>query len=152
MMQQARRATATEPNARAVLAALADAHVELRRELANMEELQSERSPPAERWAYARWKLSRASRTRRTCMEQAYPLALAAATTSERVRVGQLQAQDPVMLAMSADHIARWTPERISGDWAGYCAASRVIRRSLTGRIRAEEEVVVPILARLTRG
>jgi hypothetical protein len=147
-MQDAQRARSTEPSARAMLTALAEAHAELRRELTNMEQLQTGPAPTAERWAYVRWKLSRASRQRRTAVDQAYPLALARATAAERVRIAQLQAQDPLMLATSREHIGHWTPERIAADWLGYCAASRLLRRSMADRVQAEQDILIPILTR----
>lgn len=148
-MQSTEPARSVETGARAVLLALADAHAEVQRELATMEQIQTGPAPTAERWAYVRWKLSRASRQRRSAAEQAYPLVLSAATLAERVRIGLLQAQDPVMLAASRDHIATWTPDRITADWPGYCAASRVIRRSMADRVQAEQDVLIPILTRL---
>ena len=150
-MHEAQRAPTTAPVGRKILIALAEAHAELKRELENMASLQTETKPSAERWAYARWKLSRASRARRTSAEQAYPIALAAATPAERLRIVHLQAQDATMLAASRDHIGQWTPERIADDWAGYCAASRVIRRSMADRVQAEQDILVPILARLSQ-
>lgn len=149
-MQDAQRAQAGETRPRAVLIALAEAHDELRRELANMEQLQTGPAPTAERWAHARWKLSRASRQRRTVAEQAYPLALAQASAGERVRIARLQAQDPVMLSTSREHIARWTPDQIAADWLGYCAASRLLRRSMADRVTAEQDILIPILTRLS--
>jgi hypothetical protein len=113
-----------------------------------MEQLQTGPAPTAERWAHVRWKLSRASRQRRAAAEQAYPLALARATAAERARIARLQSQDSVMLAASHEHIARWTPEQIAADWLGYCAASRVIRRSMADRVQAEQDILIPILTR----
>jgi len=149
-MHEAQRARAGAPDARAVLLALTEAHAELRRELESMASLQTEATPSAERWAYARWKLSRASRTRRMTVEQAYPIALAGATPAERLRIAQLQAQDTDMLAGSREHIGQWTPERIASDWPGYCAASRVIRRGMADRVQAEQDILIPILTRLS--
>jgi hypothetical protein len=125
------------------------AHAEILREMASMHAVQASAQPSPDQWAYARWKLSRASRRRRTCVERAYPVALAEATAFERARIVQLREQDPMMLARSRDHVSAWPPERIAEDWAGYCAASRAIRAGMTERVRAEQDVLIPILKRL---
>lgn len=144
----------TEERARALdaLRVIRQAHADLLAELDNMERVQSAPAPTAEQWANARWKLSRASRTRRNLMESTYALALAAATSPlERDRVDHLRGQDAAMLARSRDHIARWTPDRIEADWAGYCAASRAMRASMAQRVRAEQDILLPLLARLAQ-
>lgn len=147
-MQNAQRRTHHVHAASGVLATLKCAHEAVLTEAARMQAVQDLPNPTPDQWAQARWRLSRASRVRRTAVEQAYPVALAEATSFERSRIAELQAQDSVLLAASRDHVAQWPPERIQADWPGYCAASRQIRASMTDRVRREQLVLLPILSR----
>jgi hypothetical protein len=135
--------------ARRLLTELEAAHAALLVELAAMQSLQDQPKPRPEQWAQARWKLSRASRQRRMIVDAIYPLVLAGGTVVDVHRIRQLQEQDTTMLAASHAHVGQWTPERISVDWSGYCDASRVIRRGMTDRVRAERDLLLPVLARL---
>jgi hypothetical protein len=135
--------------ARSLVAELEAAHAALTNELAAMQRLQDGPQPGADQWAQARWKLSRASRQRRGCVDKAYTLIMAEGTAAEMLRVKHLQAQDGPMLAASHAHVGHWTPGRIEADWSGYCEASRAIRRGMADRVRAERELLLPILARL---
>jgi hypothetical protein len=125
------------------------AHGELLTQLSSMEAVQSLPAPKAEQWAYARWKLSRASRTRRSAATACYTAALAGATPQEADAIRALMAQDVPMMERSRTHMETWTPERITADWAGYCVASRAIRASMHERVVAEQRVLVPILERM---
>jgi hypothetical protein len=148
-MQTARNHMNRTHEARSLVAELEAAHAALTNELAAMQRLQDGPQPRADQWSQARWKLSRASGQRRTCVVQAYALILAEGGAADVVRVKQLQAQDGPMLAASHAHVGRWTPGRIEADWSGYCEASRAIRRGMADRVRAERELLLPILARL---
>lgn len=140
----------TSAQAYALLIELETAHAGLLHECARMQALQDGPEPRPQEWAHVRWKLSQASLRRRMLVPRIYPVALAAATPAEAERARALQAQDPAMLAASHAHIGHWTPERIAVDWAGYSNASREHRRGITERIGAEQEILVPLLRRLT--
>lgn len=142
----------TAEQAHALLIELEDAHFGLLQECAAMQVLQDGLEPSQPEWTHVRWKLSQASLRRRMLVPRIYPVALAAAMPSEVPKVRALKAQDPVMLAASRAHIAHWTPERISIDWAGYSRASCEHRRGITDRIRAEQDILAPILRRLAGG
>lgn len=142
----------TAEQAHALLFELEDAHLGLLQECAAMQALQDGPEPGPPEWTHVRWKLCQTSLRRRVLVPQIYPVVLAAATPSEAARVRALQEQDPAMLAASRAHIAHWTPERISVDWAGYSLASKAHRRGITDRIRTEQTVLIPILRRLAGG
>jgi hypothetical protein len=148
-MQTARKQMDRSQEARGLVTELEAAHTALSSELAAMQSLQDGPQPQPDRWAQARWKLSRASRQRRGCVDKAYILIMAEGTAAEILRVRQLQAQDGPMLAASHAHVGHWTPDRIEADWSGYCEASRAIRRGMADRVRSERELLLPILARL---
>ena len=135
--------------AHALLAELSTAHGEVIKQSAAMQALQDQPQPRPDQWAYARWMLSRASRQRRTCVDKIYALLSVEALPHEAARVRALQDQDAAMLGTSRAHVSHWTPERIESDWAGYSRASRIVRQGMEDRVRAEQEVLIPILERI---
>jgi hypothetical protein len=133
-----------------LLDALTRAHDEVLGELAKMQATQELPQPRPEQWAYARWKLSRASRNRRNAVQDCYGVLLDNAAPGELASVRKLQSDDGRVLEVSRQHMSQWTPERIEQDWSGYCAASAKIRRGMQERIAEERRALIPILQRVS--
>lgn len=55
-----------------------------------------------------------------------------------RAELSALQAKFTAKRQISTEHVARWTSESIEADWAGYCAAARLIWAMMEGQIDME--------------
>jgi hypothetical protein len=88
-----------------------------------------------------RYRLTRLSGPRRKAVQ-----VLCESVDAEDAAVQALAAIAPVNRAASSAHIANWTLRRIVADWAGYCAASAVIRSAMRRQIEAEAAALDPYL------
>jgi hypothetical protein len=61
----------------------------------------------------------------------------------------RLQEIDIELLRTSTKHVCAWTPEAVLKDWAGYRNASKAMLIKMKRAVRAEEEILYPILKRL---
>lgn len=57
----------------------------------------------------------------------------------------RFQAELTTLFATYADHAKHWTPDRISGDWNGFRAASRKMTYAMFARIDREEKELFPL-------
>ncbi len=111
--------------------------------IAELEAITGQPAPDVARLASVRWKLSQASRQRRTVLETfAYPDLAKRVSPADAERVKRLREKETVAMAASAQHIARWTMDKIVSDWAGYGRASAAMRASMRKRIAAEKELL----------
>jgi len=104
--------------------------------------------PIAEKAALAalRYRLTRTSGARRKlvkrlCMELQMTL-----PETEIAPVRSLRESNVAAMTSSSDHIGAWSLREIMKDWAGYCQASRQIRRSMRDQIELEKSTLYPYL------
>ncbi|MGQ0589752.1 MAG: hypothetical protein ACT4N8_09505 [Sphingosinicella sp.] len=130
---------------------LQQAHHDLLAALATLEELTAEPRPDPGRYPNARWRLSLASRRRRTVTTAACTELLGTASPDEASIIRALIAGEAHKLGESASHVRKWCMDAIAADWSGYCAASNALRKSMRDRITAEQAVLYPLLDRYSR-
>jgi len=68
--------------------------------------------------------------------------------STDREAIENIVQLDRQMMVKSAAHVRRWTAQTIDADWAGYCDASRRIRRQMASGLEAEKLILFPILER----
>lgn len=121
------------------------AHAELLRALDDLEAAVAGEVPDRATLLSARWKLSRASRAcRKLLSESVYPRFARGDPRSAKVAL--LRDKDREMSVRSAAHVAKWTPEAVLADFAGYRAASAAMRRDMRARIAEEGAILYPLL------
>ncbi|MGQ0661525.1 hypothetical protein [Sphingosinicella sp.] len=138
--------------AAALLADLRLAHQDLLGALGGLEALTSHPEPDAGRYPGARWRLSLASRKRRQLTSAACAELLPVAPPVEAEAIERLRRDEASRLRETAAHIHAWPTANVSADWAGYCAASLLVRRSMRARIAAEQAALYPLLEHFARG
>lgn len=99
--------------------------------------------------ATARWRLSNASLHRRTLSARITQFLGRRADIGGSEAICAVRSADNQMMQRSAEHVRDWTVQAITGDWEGYCRASRKIRAHMTNHLTLEREVVFPLLERL---
>lgn len=136
----------TQPAGGTLLSQLEEAHEHLSAALAAMEV--ATRAPSSEKsdYADARWRLSQASRQRRGLVGRICQQLAPQVAPADAAVLKEHHASDLRMLHASAAHVGKWSMESIEADWAGYCEASRVIRRTMQERLRAEKQLLYPNL------
>jgi len=102
--------------------------------------------PDKSSYATARWKLSLASRHRRSLIGRICQRLTPLVSPDDAATLKGLHQRDMEMLHNSAAHVGRWTLEAIEHDWDGYRQASRKIRLSMSARIDEEKHLLYPIL------
>jgi len=75
-----------------------------------------------------------------------YALAAEQASPAQARALQQLRDEGKEQLSHSQSHLARWDKRAVEADWAGYCRASRAMRASMRRRIKAEQEILYPLL------
>lgn len=131
------------------LAELQTLHRELARRLGDMERVVRVHTPDLRAVADARLQLTRASRRRSEHIEcVVFPYLLASEPQASLRGIEELRKDMAVRRIASTDHIARWRPGEIERDWAGYQAASEIIRSSMRHQMRREQEIIYPLLRR----
>lgn len=136
----------TAPSDRPLLHDLEEAHERLFSEIANMDELTLRTDPDWSTFFRARWRISEASLTRRTLAARAIDNLLTRARGDEVGLLKSLKASDQEMLRLSARHVQEWPLSAIQKDWAGYCVASRVIRKHMIAFLNSEQQALFPML------
>lgn len=122
------------------------AHVRLLASLNRLADVTGGRFPDRARYTQARFRLSHASFTRRTILENVFQLLLPNATPDDLRALGDLQSTGSAMRLESAAHVSRWTADAIEADWPAYCAASAALRRRMKARVEIEKRLVYPLL------
>jgi hypothetical protein len=134
--------------ARTMLDQLRGAHHALLMEIANMESLTLERRLDTGRCMAGRWKISQASLARRMLSARICDYFLARCSLPDTDHLLDLRSADRELVGRSANHVATWSAQAISGDWRGYCAASRDIRARMNEHIVREQRALYPLLER----
>ena len=125
------------------MADLEQAHAHQLALIADLDGLTAQPVPDVPRLANVRWKMSQASRERRHILNSiVYPDLAKRLVPAEAEMVKRLREKETVAMAASAQHIAKWTMDRIVADWAGYARDSSAMRASLRKRMAAEMEVL----------
>ena len=107
--------------------------------------------PDKSNYATARWKLSLASRHRRSLIGRICQRLTPLVSPDDAATLKGLHQRDMEMLHHSAAHVGRWTLEAIERDWDGYRQASRRIRVNMSARIDEEKHLLDPILLKYPR-
>lgn len=134
-----------------MLAELREAHHVLLAELQALEDAARSGVPDAQALAAIRWRLSRASGRRRRLVEQACDRLLAGASPATAQQLGTLRHTHTEMLSASTRHVGQWTIDAVLADWAGYRAASAMMRKSMRRRIADEQSLLYPLLEGTSR-
>jgi hypothetical protein len=145
--QTSRRGLQAE--ARDILERLGDAHEKVLEAMSVLAALTQKVDPDREAYTKARWRLSKASRIRRTVWDEALALLSNRADAAETGILADLQKSNYELRECSGKHVSEWTSERIGLDWIGYCEASRTIRWKMMSVLRHERRHVFPMLERV---
>lgn len=139
---------AAETIGQMLLTDLKSAHDRLLKELDGLDGLTRQAASAVSGYADVRWRLSRASRSRRKVIERAERDLEISAAVADLAELQRLRSEDIAAVRRSSDHIYRWNLAAVKSDWAGYCQASAVMRASMRRRIREEQEILYPLLSR----
>ena len=139
-----------EPHASgsALLAELTAAHSALLERIAELGAITGEAAPARLEYTAARMRLSQASTDRRTALNRALRHLSERADDATALVLARVREADGELIAHSVAHLAKWTAQSISDDWSGYCEASREMRDHMARTVRAEAELLKPLLAR----
>jgi hypothetical protein len=132
-----------------LLAELEKAHEELLHAIRTLEELARGPAPSRSELVNVRWKLSSASLSRRLLWGRIHRTLSGRVSQLEQDKLERLREADISLMRTSTQHVATWTPEAILREWSGYCSASRMMQRKMTDAIRAEQEILYPILSKM---
>lgn len=133
-----------------MLSELKHAHAQVRACLREMETVTSRSSADRLEYTRARFHISSASMHRRSRFNQVCAELSKNASPSEASIIEKLRDGDRALMRKSAAHVMHWTAPRVEADWLGYCAASRQLRKQMALVIDAEENLLLPLLARRT--
>jgi len=121
-------------------------HAQILALLAELERLTLEPAPPRG-LAALRFRLTSVSRSRTRLLEgRLYAHAAMGASAAQMRALQALRADGKEQLAQSGSHLAKWDMRTIEARWADYCAASRAMRAQMRKRVRAEQELLYPLL------
>jgi hypothetical protein len=70
--------------------------------------------------------------------------------SEDLAHVATFKVADQMMMRRSAQHVHQWTMHTICQDWEGYCAASRDIRALMKAHVELEQQLIYPMLERLS--
>jgi hypothetical protein len=132
----------------ALLAELTAAHAALLERIAELGAITSHAAPARLEYSAARMRLSQASIERRSVLNRALRHLGERADDAAALVLARVREADGELIAHSVAHLAKWTAESISANWAGYCDASREMRDHMARTVRAEAELLKPLLAR----
>ena len=94
----------------------------------------------------ARFKISLASNARRLLVQEACRQLLADSRPHRAEAIRAVQREAAAYSRVSTEHIRDWPPAAIMTDWAGYRGSSRAMRAKIKHGIRAEEQLLLPLL------
>lgn len=128
---------------------LAAVHDALMASLQELETLLMQTTVTRADLANIRWRLSRTSKQRLRLLEQhVYPYLTGLVSGADAQAVRELQAGARPLLGQTVEHVAAWTIDRIIADLGGYRRASAMMRASMRARIKAERDILYPLLNR----
>lgn len=122
-------------------------HAALESALQRLDALTRKTAPDRGQLASARLALSQASSSRTRCLNDVYPAVLGIGDKSARENVRALQSEGVRLRALSTEHVAAWSIDRVMNDWAGYRRASAEMRATMRDRLNRERSLLYPILA-----
>jgi hypothetical protein len=96
-----------------------------------------------------RWQVSSASLSGRLLWGRILISLSGPAAPRDEAALRRLQEIDIELLRTSTKHVCAWTPEAVLKDWTGYRKASKAMLIKMKEAVRAEEEMLYPILDRL---
>ena len=137
--------------AASLLDELRQAHSALLDAIAELEAITHEPAPDSERFTAVRWRLSRASLTRRMLWTRILGHLLPRVGEAAADELRQLQDADIDLLRTSIRHVSKWTTQGALADWTAYCAASRTMRGRMAAGIEAEKQLLYPMLEAVGR-
>lgn len=141
-----------EPAAAELLAELKAAHVRLAKALDELERIATGPRPDRRRFTSSRWKLSRASLTRRLLWAKILGFLLYRVGNRAVADLRRLQDDDIALLGASTRHVATWTTEAALTEWPLYRKSSHVMRGKMAAGIAAEKRLLYPMLETVGRG
>lgn len=133
-----------------LLGELQVAHERLSDAISLKEAVANAPTPVSTRYSLARWQLGRARHVRQRILNDVYAELLQETTAEEALLLRRLQADELDLCQRSSNHLARWTPERIDADWAGFRAAATEVIARVRRRITTEREIIYPMLVMRT--
>ena len=132
----------------ALLTELAAAHSALLERIAELGAITGRAAPARLEYTSARMRLSQASIDRRTVLNRALRHLSDRADDATALVLASVREADGELIAHSVAHLGKWTADSIAADWRGYCEASREMRDHMARTVRAEAELLKPLLAR----
>jgi hypothetical protein len=133
---------------RPLLAALRHSHEQLITEMATLDALTEEKNPDRLRYSQVRWRLSRASLTRRNLSARICADLDSLVGQSDRLTLKEIRNADCELARNSAVHVGQWPADSIDTNWPDYCDASREIRRRMEAYLDLERRLLFPLLER----
>lgn len=126
-------------------------HAELDLALSAMDAASEGASPDRGNYSTSRWKLSVASRNRRSLVGRICQCLGPLASPEDKIILDRLYQDDMQMLRHSVAHVGEWTLDAIQQNWVGYREASRKVRATMTARIEEEKRLLYPLLRKYTQ-
>jgi hypothetical protein len=123
------------------------AHANLLRAIEEIDQLTRGPVPSRELLDSIRWRLSKASLSRRLLWGKILCVLSPIVGESIRAELRHLQETDIQLLRDSTQHVAKWTTENIIDDWPAYCRASERMRSKMGDAVAEEKRTLYPILA-----
>jgi hypothetical protein len=134
-----------------LLIELETAHSRLTEAIGQLEKLTDGPVPHRSELVDTRWQVSSASLSRRLLWGRIIMSLSGPAGPNDKAALRRLQEIDIELLRTSTKHVCAWTPEAVLKDWGGYRNASKAMLIKMKEAVRAEEEILYPILNRLDR-
>ena len=122
-------------------------HEDILAKLDELEVLTSLPQPPMDRLPALRQSLTRSSRARTMLLEQVYDRLIAESAPAKKAALELLKSDGKDNMITSTQHIGSWTLRQIADHWPDYCAASTKMRADMRTRIKAEKDLIYPLLA-----
>jgi hypothetical protein len=135
-------------DSRGLLSGLRAAHCEVLKCITELEGVTGEPAPDVSRYTAARFRISRASLQRRSLWQRARRHLQSKITAADAEQMRFLASNDSDLGRFTADHVGRWTVAAIQRDWTGYGDASRHMRQRMSECIKAEKQILYPLLTR----
>jgi hypothetical protein len=132
-----------------LLTELESAHSRLIEAIGQLEKLTGGRVPRRSELVEIRWQVSSASLSRRLLWGRILMSLSGSAGSQYETVLRRLQEIDIELLRTSTKHVCAWTPEAVLKDWTGYRKASKAMLIKMKEAVRAEEEMLYPILNKL---
>ena len=129
-----------------MLSDLRAAHNQLLICVSEMEHVTSELEPNPLRYTGARLRISQASLARRGLVHRIIKHLSRVVSSADAHALQALEATDAQNARQSTTHVSRWTVDAIQADWAGYQKGSLEIRTRIKEGIKAEQQVLYPLL------